>query len=439
MPGRDVPRVSALERTHGAAEGCTAAVRQFYEENPYPPPIAGLDGERERWRSASRRRAAYHLYWPAAAFREDFSILVAGCGTSQAAKYAVRWPKANVTGIDVSRSSIEHTGELQRRYRLDNLTLVELAVERAGALERRFDLIVCTGVLHHLAEPDAGLRALRDVLAPSGALHLMVYAPYGRAGVYLLQEYCRQLGIGTSPAEIRELVAALHALPDRHPLAPLLRSAPDFASEAGVADALLHPRDRPYSVPQLFDLAARNGLRFGRWLRQAPYLPGCGAPARTPHRRALEALPAPKCYAALELYRGNMLRHNAILHGDERDSPQPVRFDDEAWLHYVPIRQPDTVCVEERLPAGAAGVLINRGHTDTDLYLPINARQRRWLRGIDGVRRAGALLEEGSDEPSRLRAFLEQLWQHDQIVIDASRRSPLGDPEDAATRRSAGH
>jgi SAM-dependent methyltransferase len=71
------------------------------------------------------------------------------------------------------------------------------------ALGQRFEHVVCTGVLHHMPDPDAGLRALRDVLAPNGAMQLMVYAPYGRAGVYLLRAYCRQLGVGSSSAEPR--------------------------------------------------------------------------------------------------------------------------------------------------------------------------------------------------------------------------------------------
>ena len=80
-------------------------------------------------------------------------------------------------------------------------------MERASELASSFEHIICTGVLHHLSSPEGGLRALHDVLEPEGAMHLMVYAPYGRAGVYMLQEYCRRLGIGTSSEEIRALAA----------------------------------------------------------------------------------------------------------------------------------------------------------------------------------------------------------------------------------------
>jgi len=127
-------------------------------------------------------------------------------------------------------------------------------------------------VLHHLEHPAAGLQALRGLLKPDGALHLMVYAPYGRAGIYLLQEFCRRIGIEAADADIRDLMVALKALPPGHPLEHLLREAPDFRQETELADALLHPHDRAYSVPQLFDLIASAGLTFSRWVKQATYL-----------------------------------------------------------------------------------------------------------------------------------------------------------------------
>src|SRR5688500_13591417 len=162
------------------------AIKDFYERYPYPPPIDDLDNYRRRWQDPNRRRADFHLFWPDRSYTEERTILVAGCGTSQAAKHAARSPAARVTGIDFSATSVRSTESLRRRHELTNLEVHELPIERVGELETTFDLIVCTGVLHHLSDPDAGLRALRDVLKPGGAMHLMVYAPYGRAGIYML-------------------------------------------------------------------------------------------------------------------------------------------------------------------------------------------------------------------------------------------------------------
>ena len=234
-------------------------VRDFYDRYPYPPPVDDLEKYRGLGHDRLRRRAEYHLLWPSRPYEDDQSILIAGCGTSQAAKHALRWPEAQVTGIDSSTTSVRRTEELKRKYKLQNLQIHQLAIEQIEDLGISFDQIVCTGVLHHLADPDAGLSALSKVLKPDGAMHLMVYAPYGRAGIYMLQEFCKLIGMHAGNAEIRDLIGALSALPAGHPLETLLKQAPDFRQEAALADALLHPQDRAYSVPQLFDFIEQGG------------------------------------------------------------------------------------------------------------------------------------------------------------------------------------
>jgi SAM-dependent methyltransferase len=391
----------------------------FYESHPYPPPVDDIEAYRKNWDDA-RRRADAHLFWPALPYRDDRSILVAGCGTVQAAHYAVRWPHARVVGIDVSESSLEFTRQLQSKYRLDNLEVRQLAVEDAARLGESFEHVVCTGVIHHLSDPDAGLRSLRGMLASGGALNLMVYAPYGRAGIYMLQDYCRRAGVGSSEPDVRELAATLKALPPDHPIAGSLRKSPDFATTAGLADALLHPQDRSYSVEQLFDGLARAGLSFGRWVRQAPYLPSCGAIASAPHATRLQKLTPTEQYAALELFRGTMPRHAVVaFRDDEPGRGDEVDFSTEAWLDYVPIRLPDTIEVHTRLPSGAVAVLINRNHIYTDLYLPIDAREQRFLVAIDGKRTLREIAAVGNDRES-IREFFERLWRWDQVVFDTS-------------------
>ena len=247
-----------------------AAVRAFYESHPYPAPLASLDRGLDRYRDPRRRRAQSLMLWPLEKPRPTRRILIAGCGTSQAARYALSEPDARVTAIDVSETSLRHTRNLQKKHGVRNLRLHQLAIERVEELGRTFDQIVCTGVLHHLSDPDAGLRSLRNVLAVSGAIHIMVYAPYGRAGVYMMQDYCRLLGIGVGDQELRDLGLTLQALPADHPIARILKRAKDFAQADALADALLNPQDRAYSVPQLYDWLDRCGLKFGRWYEQAP-------------------------------------------------------------------------------------------------------------------------------------------------------------------------
>jgi SAM-dependent methyltransferase len=411
------------------APAVAAEVQDFYERYPYPRPLTNLEAYRQRWQDPLLRRADFHLFWPGRSYRDEYAILVAGCGTSQAAKYAIRWPRAAVTGIDFSATSVRHTAELKSKYQLDNLRVQQLPLEQVTELGADFDLIVCTGVLHHLPDPDAGLAALRSALKPQGTMHLMVYAPYGRNGIYLLQEFCRRVGMQASDADIQNLLVALRALPAGHPLERLLREAPDFRSEAALADALLHPQDRAYSVPQLFDFLHAGGLRFQRWIRQAPYSPHCGVLSHISHAVRLAALSEREQYAAAELFRGTLVRHSVIATRDDDPAGlQQISFSGSAWLEYIPIRTADTLSVQERLPPGSTAVLINRAHTCTDVYLPLNAREKRLFDAIDGKRTIGEMLR-AQTEHEAARSLFERLWWHDQVVFDASgREAPTTSP-----------
>lgn len=402
-------------------------VRDFYDRYPYPPPVDNLEKYQRRWKDHQRRRADFHLFWPAHAFREEQCILIAGCGTSQGAKHALRWPAARITAIDCSATSVRCTEELQRKHNLRNLEVYQLPIERVSDLQKSFDQIVCTGVLHHLPDPGAGLSALRRVLKSDGAMHIMVYAPYGRAGIYMLQEFCQRVGIRRADGEIRDLIAALGALPPGHPLQTLLSQAPDFRNEAALADALLHPQDRAYSVPQLFNFLEKEGLIFGRWVRQAPYSLHCGVIAKIPQADRMAGLTLPEQYAAIELFRGTMVRHSFVAYRNDNESRQKVSFAGDAWLAYIPIRMPDTICVREKLPPGAAAVLINQAHTYRDLFLPIGPTEKLWFDSIDGVRSIGEIVGTPLPLPSPPTAnlaiacsFFERLWWHDQVVFDVS-------------------
>lgn len=399
-------------------------VQDFYDRYPYPPPVESLDRYRRAWQDPQKRQADYYLFWPGRSYKENFSVLIAGCGTSQAAKHALRWPAAQVTAIDISTTSVQCTKTLKRQHNLANLQVYQLPIERVTELETAFDQIVCTGVLHHLADPDAGLAALRSVLKPDGAMHLMVYAPYGRTGIYMLQEFSRRVGIRATDEGIGNLISALKALPPGHPLETVLRQAPDFQQEAALADALLHPRDRAYSVPQLFDFIQRAGLTFGRWVRQAPYSPRCGVMARLPQDPWIAELSPAEQFAVVELFRGTMVRHSAIVYRDDHPSPfRPISFAGDGWMSYVPVRMSETICVQDRLPAA---VLINQNHTYTDLVMTIDATEKRMFDAIDGRRSINEILEttlpfsEGQRQQDA-RVLFERLWWHDQVVFDTSR------------------
>lgn len=398
-------------------------VQSFYERMPYPPPLTDLDRLLGQLRCPDRRRAKALLMFPQGEPDHQQRILVAGCGTSQAAQIAVRQPDASVVAIDISETSLECQRALQRKYALENLELHQLSILDVASLDGAFDQIICTGVLHHLPDPDQGLRCLHDALAPWGAMHIMVYASYGRAGIYMMQEYCRRVGVEASSAALEELGATLKCLPDDHPLGWMLHRFKDFLNPHALADALLHPQDRAYTVSEVYAWLDRCGMVFGRWTEQAPYLPQCGSVAGTPHGERIGRLSEPDQHAAVELFRGVIAQHSLIAYRSDRAaSAQPVEFTGELWRDQVPVRVPWTKVVREHAPAGSVAVLLNPVHRHTDLILPIDTMESRLLTRIDGESSFGEIAQgySAKDVESRVVPFFRKLWQYDQILVDAS-------------------
>ena len=399
----------------------TDPIYEFYTNQPVPPPINDLETTREIWQDENIHHAEYHLLWPHREYRADLDVLVAGCGTWQAAKYALCHPAARVIAIDISPSSLEYTREVAKKYDLNNLELRQLSIEDVAGLDHQFDLIMCTGVLHHMVDPDAGLRALRSVLKPDGAMHLMVYGLYGRAGIYMIQVYCRRLGIGTSQDELSDLISVVQQLPDFHPLLEAQGGSRQFHNHPMTADALVNPRDRAYSVPQLFDFVEDNGLTLTRFYWQAAYLPQCGQIAATPHAARLATLPEREQYIEMELWRGRMKHHTFVAHHRDLENDElKVGFDDERYLHYVPFRLPWTRCIQENLPPESAGALVNTAHQFQDLFLLIDAKEKQMYEAMDGRRTITEIVHTMEGSPRRARDFFQKLWWYDQVVFDTS-------------------
>src|SRR5581483_6062732 len=114
-------------------------------------------------------------------------------------------PEDEVIAFDLSEASLAHERFLQERHGLDNLKLFKGDLLDSGSMGQTFDVIICTGVLHHMADPGAGLSALKSVLAPDGVMVLMVYGQTVRTGIYMLQDSFRRMGIEKNAEGVAEV------------------------------------------------------------------------------------------------------------------------------------------------------------------------------------------------------------------------------------------
>jgi SAM-dependent methyltransferase len=246
-------------------------VNQQYEKWTYPFPVEDL----EAWRVDNWDRMdpshAQPMLWPDREYRPDMDILIAGCGTNQAAELAFMNRGAKVLGIDISQSSLRHQEYLKDKHGLDNLELQLLPIEELPTLAREFDLIISTGVLHHMADPLAGLRSLAACIRPDGVIGLMLYAKHGRIGVNLLQSAFQDLGLQQDEESVRLVRGILKWLPAEHYVRSYLAVANDVSYDAGLVDTFLHGREHTYTVEDCFEFVEAAGLVFQDWVDMASY------------------------------------------------------------------------------------------------------------------------------------------------------------------------
>jgi SAM-dependent methyltransferase len=259
------------------------AVREQYEAYPYPARDPGDEAGRLITGSPSHILEIEHfvLAGGRADGRADgFRALVAGGGTGDGAIMLAQQladrGAGTVTYLDISAASLAVAKARAAARGLDNISfhrgsLLELP-EKGWA---PFDYIDCCGVLHHLADPAAGLAALVSVLAEGAGLGLMLYGELGRTGVYPAQRAIARLA-GGGPAGERLALARrlLAAMPDGNWLKRNDYLADHLAGDdAGFHDLLLHGRDRAYLVGEIGELLADAGLRISGFLPVGAYRP----------------------------------------------------------------------------------------------------------------------------------------------------------------------
>jgi SAM-dependent methyltransferase len=184
--------------------------------------------------------------------------LIRGCpmtGKTSLALCALRFAKqqtATFAGKEVvyfDSHCLLH-GKLNVEYRCGDLS-------DQAAIAGEFGLIDSFGVLHHLEDPLAGLKALERRIVPGGILRIMLYSRYARREEESIRRAFRLLGIET-PRAARRLFKKARA---GSRLAGYLAAADETATDAGIADALLHPRARTYRIDELLEMISQAGLR----------------------------------------------------------------------------------------------------------------------------------------------------------------------------------
>jgi SAM-dependent methyltransferase len=256
------------------------AVAEQYEAYPYPERDPADEARRLIVGSPSNPVEIDHFCFAGRRdWSQPFDALVAGGGTGDALvmlaqKLADAKVPHSLTYLDRSTAS-RAVAEARIAARGLSRAVRFVSGDLADAVDLgRFDYIDCCGVLHHLPEPQAGFDALAAALKPGGGMGAMVYAPYGRTGVYPLQAALATLTRGLDPAgKVARARAVLDALPPSNWLRRNDLLGDHERGDAGLYDLLLHARDTPFTADAVIGAVEAAGLRFAGWLQPARYDP----------------------------------------------------------------------------------------------------------------------------------------------------------------------
>jgi SAM-dependent methyltransferase len=296
----------------------TDPVHRQYEALPYPPRDPRDETKRLITGSPSRPMELNHyVFGGGRDFSKPFRALVAGGGTGDAAimlaqQLADEKANAEIVYLDWSQAARKVVEARAATRKLTNLrfvtgSLIEFETLGLGT----FDYIDCCGVLHHLPDPQAGLRALAGALADDGGMGLMLYGQLGRTGVYPIQDMLRAL-LGEAddvPARVTAAKKLLNQLPPTNWLKRNPYVADHFTEgDSGIFDLLLHARDCAYDVREVAALVEGAGLRMASFIPPARYEPASYLTDATLLKRLDSASPLERA-AFAENLAGNLKVH----------------------------------------------------------------------------------------------------------------------------------
>ena len=189
------------------------------------------------------------------------NILIAGCGTGQhSIGTASKIKNAKVLAVDLSLSSLAYAKRKTEELGFQNIDYMQADILDLGKLDRKFDIIESSGVLHHLDEPMAGWRSLTDCLELGGLMKIGLYSELARQHIVRMREEINQSGIGSSDVAMRSFRSNVINSSEEHH--KRIRSSINFYSLSELRDLLFHVQEHRFTIPQLKDCLSELDLKF---------------------------------------------------------------------------------------------------------------------------------------------------------------------------------
>ena len=252
---------SDIPALHNITNTVSSKVKKQYEENPYPRWVnVGLRLKPAPFFKATKG-LELRLFDKTINDVQAPNILIAGCGTGQhSISTASRFENAKVLAVDLSMSSLAYAKRKTEELGIQNIDYMQADILELGKLNRKFNIIESSGVLHHMDEPIAGWRVLTDCLEPGGLMKIGLYSGLARQNILRMRKEINQSAIGSSDAAMKSFRSSVtNSSKEQY---KKIQSSNDFYSMSELRDLLFHVQEHLFTIPQLKDCLSELGLRF---------------------------------------------------------------------------------------------------------------------------------------------------------------------------------
>ena len=190
-------------------------------------------------------------------------ILIAGCGTGQELVTVSKiYSNSNITAIDISLPSLSYAYKRAKDNDVNNFELIHMDLLELVNYKKKFDIINCSGVLHHMKDPELGLKALISCLKEDGYLNIGLYSRTARENITKLRKLIADNNLNNSQEEIAKIRRSIILGYDGYESFNHLLNVRDFYSFNEMQDLLFHPRELMFNLEEIDEMLKRNNLEF---------------------------------------------------------------------------------------------------------------------------------------------------------------------------------
>jgi ubiquinone/menaquinone biosynthesis C-methylase UbiE len=259
-PLREKKLVNSIKSLGKISDAVSKKVRDQYEKHPYP-----------RWRYFYSNIPANFLTIINALVRpnkieinnkfDNPNVLIAGCGTGKQILVANNYLNANILAVDLSLTSLAYAKRKIEELNLKNIEFLHADILQLKNLNKKFDIIECAGVLHHMRDPLEGLKALLELLDPHGLLRLGLYSELARQDIIEVREFIKNKKFMNTINDIRKCRKAIIENKENRLLRKVLYRK-DFYSTSTARDLMFHIQEHRFTLKQISKISKNFNLEF---------------------------------------------------------------------------------------------------------------------------------------------------------------------------------